>query len=281
MQLEATTRGEDITRLARQTAEEGLEAFFIVGGDGSVNLATAGLIHTNTALGVLPAGTANVWAQELGLPGLNWTRWTALEESAHRLADAQVYAVDVGLCNGVPFLLWAGMGLDGFVVRRIEPRSRWMKHFAVAQYAATAVWNATTWHGLNLNFELEGKKLEGHYLLAVVSNIHLYAGGIARISPAARLDDGRMDLWLFEGETLGDTVMHAWGLLSGRHVKSKNVLRFPFSSLSVDTDSPLFIQYDGEPMEGDHHATIEVLPKALHVLVPGKTPHILFERGLS
>jgi diacylglycerol kinase family enzyme len=118
--LEQTRDGEHITQLAQEAAKEQLEAFFVVGGDGSLNRAIPGLVGTETALGVLPAGTANVWAQELGLPGLSWTRWMALEESAHCLAQASVGKIDVGLCNDRPFVV-GRVGLDAFIVHRIEP----------------------------------------------------------------------------------------------------------------------------------------------------------------
>lgn len=134
------TKGSDhITQMALQAAADEMDAFFIAGGDGSLNRAVAGLVGTETALGVLPAGTANVWAQELGLPGLTWTRWMALEESAYRLAQGQVREIAIGVCNGSPFLLWAGLGLDAFIVHRIEPRSRWVKHIAGFHYVASAV----------------------------------------------------------------------------------------------------------------------------------------------
>ena len=197
---------EHITRLAKEAGEQGLDGFFVLGGDGSANLAVNGLIGSNTALGVLPGGTANVWSQELGLYELSPTRWTAIEESAQVLARGEIRAADVGYCDEKGFLLWAGIGLDAFVVHRIEPRDRWENQFALIQYAASAVWNAGFWHGMNLQVEVDGKRLSGHFLLAVVSNIHLYAGGLAELSPDARLDDGLMDLWLFMGETLGDTV---------------------------------------------------------------------------
>ena len=76
--LYQTTGGPHITALAQQAAEQGKDAFFIAGGDGSINFAVQGLMESQTALGVLPAGTANVWARELGLPGLTWTRLMAL-----------------------------------------------------------------------------------------------------------------------------------------------------------------------------------------------------------
>ena len=192
--LERTHNDRDIIRLASRAVKNQDDALIIAGGDGSINHAVPALLGSDTALGVLPAGTANVWARELGLPGLTWTRVMALEESARRLATATVKKVDVGFCNQRPFLLWAGVGFDAFVAHRIEPRSRWEKHFALAQYATNALRQAAVFSGFDMNVCGEGVDLSGHYLLAVVSNIHLYAGGLAEISPHARVDDGKMDL---------------------------------------------------------------------------------------
>ncbi len=278
IQFEPTLDGEHITRLARQSADEGYDYFIIAGGDGSVNRAVAGLLGTQTALGVLPAGTSNVWAQEQGLPGLSWTRWMSLEESARRLAHAPVRVVDAGTCNDRPFLLWAGIGLDGFVIHHIEPRKRWEKQFAVVQYAASVVWRASFWHGMNLSAEVDGKQTRGHFLLALVSNVHLYAGGIAHVSPRARLDDGQMDLWLFEGENLGDVVQMAWELLAGNHIHSDKVTQVIFRELILESNSPLYVQLDGEPASWNDRVTVSVHPASLRVLIPENTPQPLFSK---
>jgi diacylglycerol kinase (ATP) len=267
--------GPHITRLARQAAERGIEAFFVAGGDGSMNLAVAGLVNSNTALGVLPAGTANVWAQELGLTTLNILGNLPLAVSAQKLAKARTFSVDVGLCNGRPFLLWAGVGLDAFIVHRIEPRTAWEKHFAVLQYSISALWNAGFWRGMNLRAEVNGERISGHYLLSVVSNVHLYAGGVAQISPSARLDDGLMDLWLFEGETLGDTMQMAWDLWIGRHAESDHSKCIPCTSLLLESDTPLYVQVDGEPAEEAHQVEIKIQPCSLKVLIPEEASYSL------
>jgi len=281
VQLEKTMGGSHITELAHQAVSENAAAFFVAGGDGSINHAIAGLVGSSTALGVLPAGTANVWAQELGLSGLTWTRLMALEESARRLATAPVHSVDVGFCNRVPFLLWAGVGLDGFIVNRIEPRSRWEKHFAVVQYAASAVWGASTWSGMNLRVSVDGEQVYGHFLLAVASNIHLYAGGLAEISPMARLDDGVMDLWLFSGDTLGETVRLALDMLAGKHQESEKTRRIPFRDLNLTSDSSLYVQLDGEPVEGGYSVDFEVKTRGLRVFVPEGVSRRLFSDSVS
>lgn len=275
VELESTQSGEHIQHLAKDAAEAELDAFFMAGGDGSLNYAVSGLVGSRTALGVLPCGTSNVWAQELGLPGLRWTRWLALEESARRLANGKIYTVDVGTCNKRFFLMWAGFGLDAFVVNRIEPRLRWEKNIAVMHYAASVVWHATYWHGMNLMVEADGVQVSGHFLLAVVSNVHLYAGGMANLSPQALLDDGYMDLWLFEGETLGDTVQRAWDLFAGRHIQSDKVKCIPFRNLKLESDTQVYIQLDGEPVQEQGVVHIKVRPKLLNILVPKTTPRPL------
>jgi diacylglycerol kinase (ATP) len=277
IRLIRTHDGEHVTQLARSAAEEGKEALFVVGGDGTINLAVRGLTGSTTALGVLPGGTANVLAQELGLPGLTWTRWMALEESARRLINASTREVDIGQCANLPFLMWAGVGLDAFAIHHIEPRQRGEKLFANVTYAASTAWQATKWHGINLRVTADNLHVSGHYLLALMSNIHLYAGGLAKVSPFALLDDGVMDLWLFEGDTLADTIQRLWDLYAGRHVDSDKVRHISFRHLELESDSHLFVQVDAEPMSTNSHSIeVNVIKQGLRLLVPKDTPRELF-----
>jgi len=277
IRLIRTHDAEHVTQSARRAAEDGKEALFVVGGDGTINLAVRGLAGSATALGVLPGGTANVLAQELGLPGLTWTRWMALEESARRLAEATAREVDIGQCADTPFLMWAGVGLDAFAIHHIEPRPRGEKLFANVVYAASTAWHASLWHGINLTVIADNLQVSGHYLLALMSNIHLYAGGLAQISPFALLDDGAMDLWLFEGDTLGDTLQMAWDLYAGRHVDSDKVRQISFKHLRLESDSPLYVQVDAEPLPYHAHSIeIKVISQGLRLLVPKETPRELF-----
>jgi len=282
IRLIRTHDAEHVTQLARRAAEDSKEALFVVGGDGTINLAVRGLAGSTTALGVLPGGTANVLAQELGLPGLTWTRWMALEESARRLAEATAREVDIGQCADTPFLMWAGVGLDAFAIHHIEPRPRGEKLFANVAYAASTAWLASLWHGINLKVAADNLQVSGHYLLALMSNIHLYAGGLAQISPFALMDDGAMDLWLFEGDTLGDTIQMAWDLYAGRHVDSDKVRHISFKHLRLESDSPLYVQVDAEPLPYHAHTIeIKVISKGLRLLVPKETPRELFSKNES
>ncbi len=277
VEIETTSGGEHIRSLASQAVEEEKDSIVVVGGDGSLNKALPGLVGTETALGVLPAGTANVWAQQIGLPGLSLTRWKALEESAHRLARGQIKKMDVGLSNDKHFLLWSGIGIDAFIVHRIEPRKQWEKNFSVMRYAASAVWSASRWQGINLRVETDDLDIEGKFLLAEVSNIRLYAGGYATLSPQASLDDGQMELWLFDGESLEEVLQQVWSVWTGQHVNSTRVQFRQFKKVTLESDTPIYLQMDGEPEIGGKQVSISVLPRSLKVLIPERAPNELFQ----
>jgi YegS/Rv2252/BmrU family lipid kinase len=267
--------GRHTTQLARMAASESFRAVFVIGGDGTVGQAASGLIGSQTALGVLPAGSANVWALELGMKAFIWPCWGLLRENARLLAEVKPVAMDVGLCNDQPFMMWAGIGLDALTVKKLEPRKRFEKYLGVPEFFATTVWNATLWHGMNLRILADEKLVEGHYLLAVASNIRHYLGGLAEISPKAYLDDGLMDLWLFSGSTLADAFRHFFDMQSGRHLSSDQARCIPFSRASIDSSTPFSLQMDGEPMLGTQQASLEVLQGVLQVLIPPGARYLL------
>ncbi len=275
LEVAETVNGRHATQLARLAANENLRAVFAIGGDGTIGQVAAGLVGSPTALGVLPAGTSNVWARELGLPAFSWLNLRALEANARRLAQASIYAIDIGLCNAQPFLMWAGIGLDALTVHKLEPRKRFAKYLATPHYAAATIWNASLWHGLNLRVRANERCLEGRFLLAVASNIRYYLGGLTQLSPRAYLDDGEMDLWLFSGDDLADAFRHFFHLRAGRHLASNQVRCVPFQTVHIESNTAFPIQLDGEPMLGASKADLRVIPKGLRVLLPQEATCLL------
>ena len=271
----ATQSGAHATESARLAADEKFEAVFACGGDGTIGQAAAGLVGTDTALGILPSGTANVLALELGLPVYSWNRWWALKENARTLADAPVRAVDVGICNGQPFLLWAGMGLDAMTIHALEPRFRAEKFFAVPEYFGATVWNASQWGGVRLRLWADNQEVEGNFMLAIANNIRRYMGGLSVLSPEAHMDDGEFDLWLLSGNNLGDALMRAYELWRGHHLSSDKARRIPFHTLRVTADAPFLVQTDGEPRPETREVVIAIQPRALRMLMPVKALGLL------
>lgn len=273
-EAEATKSGAHAIELGKQAAGR-YEAVFAVGGDGTIGQVASGLAGSETALGVLPGGTQNVWGRELTLPVFSWLHWTALRENALLLADSPVHRIDVGTCNSLPFLMWAGMGLDAMAISALGNRVRLEKFFAMPEYTAVTLWKASQWDGLRLRVWADGEEVEGQYILGVANNIRHYMGGLSNLSPDAYMDDGLMDFWLFAGKSLADAVRHAYDLWQGRHLESDAARRIPFRTLRVEADSPFMVQFDGDSAPTAQKVEINVVPRALKVLIPQHALHLL------
>jgi diacylglycerol kinase (ATP) len=271
---------DEIRTLAVEAVERQLDAVFVAGGDGTVGLVAEALAGSGTSLGVLPSGTANVWAREIGLPRLTWARPLALDEAARRLAAGSVRKVDLGVCGARSFLLWAGIGLDGKVVNSVWPREPWSRAFVTAQHAILAVWQAMGWSGIDLEVEALGKRWDGHYVVAVVSNIRAYAGGLLELSPLAKVDDGLLEFWLLKGSSIRDVVGWVMEILLGRHIEDPNVVHFTADQAVFTADRRLPMQIDGEPLEAPSQVHFSVRPQTVRMLVPeGGWPELFSAKG--
>jgi len=262
------------TELARQAALDGMDAVLVAGGDGTLCEAVNGLVGSRTALGVLPTGTGNVWAKQLGLPAFTLTNPNRLLVAAHLLHEARVKAIDVGRANGRYFLLFAGLGLDAQVAHDMEPRERATKRLGLLPYLIASVLVASEFYGVRTTVVVDGKVIKGRSLFILVSNAQLY-GGVLRIAPEARLDDGLLDVVIFNGAGPAYTLGHLLRLLGGRHLHDPSVKFRRARRVIVDSAKPWPIQIDGDPV-GTTPVTFQVIPRALLVLVPPTAPASLF-----
>jgi diacylglycerol kinase (ATP) len=278
--LESTSR-EYLLEQSQRAVDEGQDAVFVAGGDGSVGAVASVLASTSTALAVLPAGTANVWARELGLQHLDWIHWFALEDAAYRLSQGSYRLTDIGVCNDEEFLLWAGIGLDAEIVNNIEPRGRLEKTLGTAQYATLALWETLGWEGIHLHVSAPCVEVEGKFLVAIASNIRAYAGGLVELASDAKIDDGLLDFWLFKGESLKDVVYHALQVIMGTHVRSSNVLHFQTEEATFLAKDEIKMQCDGEPKLMNSPIRFQIREKVLRVLVPLGVKPDLFSKDPS
>lgn len=276
-QVEAvpTQSGAHTIELAKQAAAEKRDAVFAVGGDGTIGNVVNGLIGSQTALGILPAGTANVWSIELGLSPFSWARPWVLRKNAALLANAPCHSIDVGMCNEYSFVMWAGIGLDALAIRSLEPRIRLEKFFTMPEFAAKTIWQAAQWSGIRLRLWADEHEVEGQFILAVATNIRHYLGGLSTLSPDAYIDDGLLDMWLFSGSHLGDALRHAYDMWRGNHFTSDMARRITFKTLRVEAELPYWIQTDGEPRGCAQTTEIRVQSHALRMLMPPRGMDLL------
>lgn len=257
--------------IARAAAERGCGAVIVVGGDGMVNDAVNGIAGSPTALAVIPAGTANVWAGEVGLP-----RHPA---AVARLLDhGHVHRIDLGMVNDRYFLLMASLGVDSVVVSAISP---WAKRtFGRLAYATRGVYQAASFPAVRARVRLDGEQLAAELLMLVVGNTRSY-GGVITIANRAVADDGLLDVVLYNGSGLGRFTGYLARTFIGRHARAPGTLYRRAQRIEVETETPLPVQADGDVVTTTP-ARFSVRPRALSVIVPPGLASPLFgEPGVS
>jgi YegS/Rv2252/BmrU family lipid kinase len=278
VELRMTERAGDALVFARAAAEAGCDVVIAAGGDGTVNETVNGLVGTQTALGVLPVGTGNVWAKQLSIPTYTLTNPLRLQEAAAGLAQGSFRQVDVGQVGEQEedrfFLCWAGIGLDAQVTAEMEPRPRLTKRLGMLPYAIATFIVARDFTGVRTRVSLDGRVVRGRALLVLVSNIQQYAGAF-KVARQARLDDGKLDVFVFKGLGFPYAVRHMVGIISSRHLQDPRVVHRQASRIEVRTDEVMSVQLDGDPT-GTTPVVLEVVPRALWVLVPPSAPLDLF-----
>jgi diacylglycerol kinase (ATP) len=272
--LHLTTRPGEATELAQQARENDLDAVFVVGGDGTINEVINGLAESQVALGVMPGGTGNVWAKELGLPTRSPRHWLPILESAKVLVPGTIRRIDLGKANGRYFLQWAGVGLDAEVTYTMEPRTRRQKRLGALGYIVAGVVVASTMAGIRTRVYVDEQRIYRRSILIVISNSQLY-GGMVRIATDARLDDGLLDVNVFAGTGFGSAVRTALGVVTGLHVKDPRHSHYQGRKIRIHSSKPMPVSVDGDPF-GTTPLECEVVPCALSVLIPQDMSPTLF-----
>lgn len=262
--------------LARCAATDGYGLVVACGGDGTVNEAVNGLAGSDTALGVLPLGTANVWAREIGLP-------LRPADAARALLDGEVHRVDLGYAEpldgtvrgrGRYFLMMAGIGFDAEVTRAVRPQEK--RRWGMIAYVVAGIGTALRFTGTRMTLQFDGRRMRRRVLLAVIGNTRLY-GGLVEITGQALADDGMLDVCLFEGSGLLQKIEHVVRVILRRHTASPRVRYFRAREIAVRSSQPVPVQLDGDPY-GETPMRFRAMPQALSVLVPRTYPRTLFSR---
>lgn len=249
----------DATKLARGLAGR-MEVVFAFGGDGTVREVAAGLLGTETALGIVPGGTVNVLSMSLGLP--------RDPLSAARLAGKlEVQKLDVGLIGEMPFLMMVSAGLDSSVMAGLDTRLKWRIGRAAYLWQGLQEW----WRYPYPRFEViaDGVPLEASFV--AVSNIPYYGGAYA-LAPGARPHDGKLDLVLFRGNGRSDTLAFALDLLRGVHLRRSDVTVRHVQEVELRSPAGAVAQIDGDVCEERLPFTVRIAPDPLLVLSPEIPP---------
>ncbi len=274
VEVAETSRRGHATLLAHAAAADDFDLVAVLAGDGTLNEAAAGLVHTRTALAPLPGGSTNVYSQMLGFPRQS-------SDAARALLDAlehdSLQRVGVGMAGTRPFLFCAGIGFDASVIRRVERHSRWVKrvashplHIAAAlrtffseagrsTHAQLDVENGP--HLPDVRFAIISKATPYTYLGRLPLNIARNAGLDTRLSLTAftRLRASTLIGGAASSTRSGDFLAHR------RDVVELDDL----TTIRVSSELPFPYQVDGDDAGDTNELTFTFVPDAITIARPG------------
>jgi diacylglycerol kinase (ATP) len=248
--------------IARKSIEEGAGLVLAAGGDGTINEALEGMVHSQVPLGILPAGTANVLANETGMS-------SSLEKAARELSKCREQRISVGslrmsaAAQPRHFLLMAGVGLDARIVYHLSAPLK-------SKIGKVAYW-ASAMKVIGEDLEEFDVKIDGlihRCSFALISKVRNYGGDFEIARDTSLLDD-RFEVVLFGGRSSTRYLKYFTAVALKRldGMKGVTVLRAHKISLSAPQDPRVHIQVDGE-YAGKLPGSIEIVPDALTLLIP-------------
>lgn len=266
--LKPTQAPGDGRRLAAQAVQEGFDTLVAAGGDGTVNEVLNGIADAPSGfararLAVLPLGTVNVFARELGLPLRLGPAWQAIFSGRERTIDAPF--ADFSTACGPQrrhFAQLAGAGLDAQAISLVD----WQLKKRIAQFAyVVAGLKAMQAPHPPISVTASGRTVRGE--LVLIGNGRLYGGNLPMF-PAAQLDDGLLDVCVFPRVSWALLARYALGYATGRPQPPRDlqVLRVPQVKLSASAAVPFELEGD---LCGLLPVELGLLPRVLRVVVPG------------
>ena len=262
-----TKRAGDAHRYAEAAVAAGYDAVGVYGGDGTVAQAASGLIGKPTPLAIFPGGTANVMSFELGIPG-------DLPEAVALVFDetAKIRQVDVGRVAGRDgqeryFVLRVGIG---FEAQMVEGADRGLKdRLGDVAYALSALNALREPPMARYRLTLDGREVACEGMTCIVAN----SGSMGRtglsLAPGIDVSDGMLDVLVIRRSDLPALLSLAASLIRGKDT-AEPLQRWQAREVAVAADPPQTVTVDGEIVE-DTPLTVEVIPRAVRVLVPAGT----------
>lgn len=247
------------TELASKAVQEGYEYVIAAGGDGTLNETAKALVNTSTALGIIPKGSGNGLARELGVPLRYEEAWVALQK-------ATPVACDVGMVNEEYFFNLAGVGIEAQIAKdfaeygKTGKRGKW-PYFKLGAKAVFSYQPKT------LRVRYNGKDEIFTPLTLVFANGTQY-GSNFKIAPRADLTDGRLDMVEVKPFNKFKLALALPTFFSKTFRPLEVTETQKVSQAIINYDGEIVYHLDGEPKTAQKELRISILPKALKLLIP-------------
>ncbi|MDO8392598.1 MAG: diacylglycerol kinase family protein [Actinomycetota bacterium] len=266
-----TNRRGHATRFAQDAARRGVDVVIGFGGDGTLNEVATGVAGTDTALGVLPGGSTNVFARTLGMPN---DPALAVQQLAEGIAASDIEPIGLGKVNGRYFCFHTGVGYDAAVVKEVEKRAslkRWLGH-PLFIYAALRTW-MVNYDRQQPHFNVDthaGEPVPGFFTVVLNTNPYTYLGNRPLdLSPAATLDRGLVAI-TFRSMQISAILGGFAGALKGGGVQASPTLdvQTDLTALTISHDTPFPYQLDGDYLGETRTLQFAHVPAAVRLVRP-------------
>jgi diacylglycerol kinase (ATP) len=226
----------DGTALTRAAARAGADVVVAMGGDGTVNEVVNGLDGYDTPLGIIPLGTANDFAMQVGIPA-------DVDHAMDVILRRKPVRIDTGSLNGRRFLNVSTGGVGAEATAETPADAK--ESLGPVAYAITGVRKLADFEPYRASFRGPGFEYDGEFLM-FAAGVTRATGGGTLLTPQASVTDGLLDLCIVQGMSRGDFARLALKLKRGEHLGQDGVLYAQLPALTIDAPEALSVNVDGE-----------------------------------
>lgn len=257
-EIRNTERAGHAVDIAAEAAEEKVYAVIAIGGDGTINEIARSLIHTETALGIIPSGSGNGLARHLEIP-------MDVKGAIDVINNGEIVQADYGKINNIHFFCTCGIGFDAFVSFKFAQAGK----RGVLTYIENTLQESLNYKPETYELEIGDGTVKYKAFLIACANASQY-GNNAYIAPQASLSDGLMDVTILEPFTVLDVPSLAFQLFNKTIDQNSRIKTLKCKKLRITRSKPGVIHFDGDPMMTGENIEVEIFEKGFYVIAPQK-----------
>ena len=246
------------TQIAAAAVQDKVDIVVAIGGDGTINEIARSLVHTETALGIIPCGSGNGLARHLRIP---------MEPKAaiDILNQGHQVCIDYGKINNIPFFCTCGVGFDAFVsLKFADSRKR-----GLLTYLENTLHESLTYQPETYEIENEEGTVKYKAWMIACGNASQY-GNNAYIAPQASLTDGLMDVTIMEPFTVLDVPSLSFQLFNKTIDQNSRVKTMRAKKIKIHRQKDGVMHFDGDPLMAGKELEVEIIPSGLYVMASPK-----------
>lgn len=254
-EIRMTERAGHASEIAKEAKDNHADIVVAVGGDGTVNEVARSIVHSGTALGIIPCGSGNGLARHLFIP-MN------IRKSIELLNLCEIHDLDYGVINDYPFFCTCGMGFDAFVSMKFAQSGK----RGPITYAENILREGLKYKPETYTLEDETGTKQYKAFLISCANASQY-GNNAYIAPQASMSDGLMDVIIMEPFDVIEAPQVSFDMFNKTLDKNSKIKTFRCKKLHISRSHPGVIHYDGDPVMTGADIDVHLEEKGIKVVV--------------